>query len=80
MPVTSMGRRLTRQITIADDECQPPQALLGKVQETDKLIQMEHIEKGRVGNLVMGCTFMYMVNEKCNLFIYNVNKIALSLE
>ena len=37
------------QVSVADDSCHPPAALLGKVQETDKLIKAEATETGRVG-------------------------------
>ena len=37
-----------RQISMADDVCQPPIALMGKVKETDKLIQAETTETGQV--------------------------------
>ena len=40
--------RLKRQITMADDECHPPNALEGKIKEVDKLIQAETSETGRV--------------------------------
>ena len=33
---------------MADDACQPPVALQGKLKETDKLIQAETSETGRV--------------------------------
>ena len=36
------------QISMADDACQPPVALQGKLKETDKLIQAEASETGRV--------------------------------
>ena len=44
-------RRFTRQITIADDECHPPDALMAKVKEVDKLIKAEGTETGRVRQL-----------------------------
>ena len=36
------------QLSIADDACQPPAALQGKLKEVDKLIQTESSESGRV--------------------------------
>ena len=41
-------KQFTRQITIADDECHPPLALVAKMIEVDKLIQAEQIETGQV--------------------------------
>ncbi len=36
------------QLSIADDACQPPAALQGKLKEVEKLIQTESSESGRV--------------------------------
>lgn len=44
----SKRRRLTRQITIADDECHPPAALMAKISQVDTLIETETSETGSV--------------------------------
>lgn len=40
--------KLGRQLTIADDECHPPAALLAKTKEVDTLIKAETAETGNV--------------------------------
>ena len=49
LPDRMRKRQFTRQITIADDECHPPPALIAKMIEVDKLIHAETAETGKVG-------------------------------
>ena len=53
------------QISIADDACQPPVALQGKLKETDKLIQAETSETGRVSQITCYSHDNYMYQEEC---------------
>ena len=46
------NRRLTRQITIADDECHPPAALMGKISQVDTLIEEAEAEEETDGTLI----------------------------
>jgi hypothetical protein len=48
---------LKRQLTLADDECHPPPALLVKTKEADTLIQAETSEIGQV-KLTVFLTYM----------------------
>ena len=48
LPERMRRRQFTRQITIADDECHPPPALITKMIEVDKLIHAETAETGKV--------------------------------
>ena len=52
LPDRMRKRQFTRQITIADDECHPPPALIAKMIEVDKLIHAETAETGKVGCVV----------------------------
>jgi len=54
LPERMRRRQFTRQITIADDECHPPPALITKMIEVDKLIHAETAETGKVCVVVMG--------------------------
>ncbi len=71
-PAGSRRQRLTRQITIADDECHPPAALMGKVQETDRLIQTETAETGRVRVMVNSTTYSSNIHFKVSFYFRSI--------